>query len=174
VRARTGSSLLDTPSSTPSNATTCRAVYCPGRAPALSLLARLVHADTFFAGTGSTIETCGTQAYHSSHSGYIRMPPFETTHHWPCHRRHLDRGFGRQRYGDKGSAFDILVAELGSVSLSADLGLTPKVRLNHAAYVATRLKPLESASPPPQYPGRCGVSSQTVSRNSATTVMPHS
>jgi antirestriction protein ArdC len=36
-----------------------------------------------------------------------------------------------------------LVAELGSAFLSADLGLTPEVREDHAAYLASWLKVLK-------------------------------
>jgi antirestriction protein ArdC len=42
--------------------------------------------------------------------------------------------FGRTRYGDEGYAREELVAELGAAFLSADLGITPDVRDNHAAY----------------------------------------
>ncbi len=35
-----------------------------------------------------------------------------------------------------------LVAELGSAFLAADLGITPEVREDHAAYIATWLKAL--------------------------------
>jgi antirestriction protein ArdC len=41
------------------------------------------------------------------------------------------------RHGDEGSAREELVAELGSAFLCADLGLTPEVREDHAAYIAS-------------------------------------
>jgi antirestriction protein ArdC len=37
-----------------------------------------------------------------------------------------------------------LVAELGSAFLSADLGITPEVRDDHAAYIASWLKVLQN------------------------------
>jgi hypothetical protein len=44
---------------------------------------------------------------------------------------------GRKRFGDEGAAREELVAELGSAFLCADLNLTPEVREDHAAYIAT-------------------------------------
>jgi antirestriction protein ArdC len=54
----------------------------------------------------------------------------------------LARDFGRVRHGDEGYAREELVAELGSAFLAADLELTPEVREDHAAYIASWLKAL--------------------------------
>ncbi len=129
----------------------------PAEPPALSPLARLAHADRFFAQTGATIRTGGTQAYYASGPDHIQMPPFETfrdaeSHaatlahelaHWTRHPSRLDRDFGRKRFGDKGYAIEELVAELGSAFLSADLVLTPEVRPSHADYIGSWLKALK-------------------------------
>jgi antirestriction protein ArdC len=48
----------------------------------------------------------------------------------------LQRDFGRQRFGDAGYAREELVAELGAAFLCADLGITPEIREDHAAYIA--------------------------------------
>jgi antirestriction protein ArdC len=86
------------------------------------------------------------------------MPPFETfrdaegysatlaheTCHWTKHPSRLDREFGRERWSDEGYAAEELVAELGSAFLSADLGLTPEPREDHAAYIASWLKVLQN------------------------------
>jgi antirestriction protein ArdC len=50
---------------------------------------------------------------------------------------------GRKKWGDEGYAMEELVAELGSAFLSADLGLTPEVRDDHAAYIGSWLKVLK-------------------------------
>jgi antirestriction protein ArdC len=50
---------------------------------------------------------------------------------------------GRVKWGDEGYAREELVAELGSAFLCADLGITPEVREDHAAYIATWLKVLK-------------------------------
>jgi antirestriction protein ArdC len=46
----------------------------------------------------------------------------------------------RKRFGDEGYAMEELVAELNAAFLSADLGLTPSPREEHAAYIASWLK----------------------------------
>ena len=56
----------------------------------------------------------------------------------------LNREFGRKRWGDEGYAAEELVAELGSAFLSADLGLTPEPRDDHASYIADWLKALKN------------------------------
>ena len=63
--------------------------------------------------------------------------------HWTKHATRLDRGFGRKRWGDEGYAREELVAELGSAFLCADLELTPEVREDHSAYIASWLKVLK-------------------------------
>ena len=71
----------------------------------------------------------------------------ETGHetvHWTKHASRLDRSFGRKRWGDEGYAMEELVAEIGSAFLSADLGITPEVRDDHAAYIASWLKVLKN------------------------------
>jgi hypothetical protein len=63
--------------------------------------------------------------------------------HWTRHPSRLNRDFGRKRWGDEGYAIEELVAELGSAFLSADLGLTPELRDDHAAYIASWIKVLK-------------------------------
>jgi antirestriction protein ArdC len=53
----------------------------------------------------------------------------------PKHEKRLARDLGRARWGDEGYAREELVAELGSAFLCADLGITPEVRDDHAAYI---------------------------------------
>jgi antirestriction protein ArdC len=131
--------------------------YAKAEAPALPLPARIEAADRFFAATGADIRHGGNRAYYAPHPDYIQMPPFETfrdaesyaatlaheTVHWTKHDRRLARDFGRQRHGDEGYAREELVAELGSAFLCADLGITPEVRPDHAAYIASWLTVLK-------------------------------
>ena len=126
-------------------------------APALSPLQRIEEADRFFAATGADIRHGGTRAYYAEGSDHVQMPPFETfesaeSHaatlaheltHWTKHRTRLDRDMGRVKWGDEGYAREELVAELGAAFLCADLGVTPDVRDDHAAYIATWLKVLK-------------------------------
>jgi antirestriction protein ArdC len=118
---------------------------------------RIAHAESFFAATGAGIVHGGSRACYVPSTDNIHMPcidffrdaesyyatlAHETTH-WTRHKSRLDRDFGRKRFGDEGYAFEELVAELGSAFLSADLELTPEVRDDHAAYIASWIKVLK-------------------------------
>ena len=119
---------------------------------------RIVSAETFFANTGAVIRHGGARAFYSVHGDYVQMPNFETfrdaesyyatlaheTTHWTRHPSRLDREFGRKRWGDEGYAAEELVAELGSAFLSADLGITPEPREDHASYIANWLMVLKN------------------------------
>jgi antirestriction protein ArdC len=127
-------------------------------APALPLPQRIEAADRFFTATGADIRHGGTRAYYAEGPDHVQMPPFETfkdaerhaatlAHeltHWTKHTKRLARDLGRVRYGDEGYAREELVAELGAAFLSADLGITPEVRPDHAAYIATWLTVLKN------------------------------
>jgi antirestriction protein ArdC len=126
-------------------------------APALLLQERIEVADTFFAATRADIRHGGTRAFYAEHPDYVQMPPFETFRgaesyaatlaheltHWTKHSKRLARDMGRKSWGDEGYAREELVAELGSAFLCADLGITPEVREDHAAYIASWLKVLK-------------------------------
>jgi len=57
---------------------------------------------------------------------------------------HIDGERRTARVGDEGYAREELVAELGSAFLSADLGLTPETREDHAAYIGSWLEVLRN------------------------------
>jgi antirestriction protein ArdC len=63
--------------------------------------------------------------------------------HATRHPSRLDRDFGRKQWGDEGYAKEELVAELGAAFLCADLGITPEIRDDHAAYIGSWLKALQ-------------------------------
>ena len=125
--------------------------------PPLPPVQRIEAADSFFAATGAVIRHGGTRAYYAEGSDHVQMPPFETfkdsegyaatlAHecvHWTKHMSRLARDMGRVKWGDEGYAREELVAELGSAFLCADLGITPDIRDDHAAYIATWLKALK-------------------------------
>jgi len=126
-------------------------------APVASAIARIAHAEAFFAACGSTIRHGGGSAHYNGASDHIQMPPFEAFRdaesyyatlahehvHWTKHPARLDRDFGRKRFGDEGYAREELVAELGSAFLAADLGLAPEPREDHASYIASWLAVLK-------------------------------
>jgi antirestriction protein ArdC len=118
---------------------------------------RIAHAEEFFAATGANVVHGGSRACYVPSTDNIHMPcidffrdaesyygtrAHETTH-WTRHKSRLDRDFGRKRFGDEGYAMEELV-ELGSAFLSADLDLTPEVRDDHAAYIASWIKVLKN------------------------------
>ena len=119
---------------------------------------RIALAEIFFGNTGADIRHGGGRAYYNITSDFVQMPPFasfkdaesyyatlahETTH-WTRHEKRLNREFGRKRWGDEGYAAEELVAELGSAFLSADLGITPEPREDHASYIANWLEVLKN------------------------------
>jgi antirestriction protein ArdC len=119
---------------------------------------RIEAADRFFAATGVEIRYGGYRAYYAEHADFVQMPPFECFRdaesfaatlahecvHWTKHSKRLAREFGRTRFGDEGYAREELVAELGAAFLSADLGITPEVCDDHAAYISSWLTVLQN------------------------------
>jgi len=132
--------------------------YTAPAAPVLDPVQRIEAIEQFFAKTGADIKHGGNRAYYAIQNDYVQMPPFETFRdaesyyatlahemtHWTRHEKRLNREFGRKRWGDEGYAAEELVAELGSAFLSADLGLTPEPREDHASYVANWLAVLKN------------------------------
>jgi len=126
--------------------------------PVLDPVERIEAAETFFSATGADISYGGNRAYYAILQDRIQLPPFETfctvesfyatlaheTTHWTRHPSRLDRDFGRKRWGDEGYAHEELVAELGAAFLAAGLGITPEVRDDHSAYIASWLEVLKN------------------------------
>jgi antirestriction protein ArdC len=130
--------------------------YAKAEIPSVTPAQRCEAADRFFAATGADIRHGGTRAFYAEGPDFVQMPPFETFRdaesyaatlaheltHWTKHDKRLARDMGRIKWGDEGYAREELVAELGSAFLCADLGITPEVREDHAAYIASWLKVL--------------------------------
>ncbi len=126
--------------------------------PKFSPVERIDRAEAFFAATHADIRFRGGKAYYAQEADYIQMPPIESfrdaesyyatlaheTTHWTKHPSRIERDFGRKSWGDEGYAREELVAELGAAFLCADLELTPEVREDHAAYIATWLTVLKN------------------------------
>lgn len=126
--------------------------------PARDPIARIDHADRFFANTGATIRHGGDRAYFSPATDHIQMPPFETfqdaaayvatlSHeatHWTSAPHRVNRDLSRYGKDRTERAREELIAELGSCFLCADLGIVPELELrpDHASYLASWLKVL--------------------------------
>ena len=114
--------------------------------------------DGFFSALGVDIRHGGAEAYYVLADDYIQMPPFELFHdsqayyttlahesvHWTRHASRLNRTF-RGSY-QVPYAKEELVAEIGSAFLSAELGIAPAVREDHADYIGAWLRVLEDDS----------------------------
>lgn len=119
---------------------------------------RIEAAETFFASIPATVNHGGDKAYYIPSADRIQLPPFAAFHdahgyyatrghetvHWTRHESRLDRSFGREKWGDEGYAREELVAELGAAFLAADLGLCIEPRADHASYIASWIKVLQS------------------------------
>jgi antirestriction protein ArdC len=119
---------------------------------------RIARAESFFTATKADIRYGGDRAFYSNDGDYIQMPVIEAfrdpesfyatlaheSTHWTKHPKRLDRSFGRKAWGDEGYAREELVAELASAFLCSDLGITPEVRDDHAAYIASWLQVLKN------------------------------
>lgn len=115
----------------------------------LPLSERIESADHFMTATGASISHGGNSAFYAPGHDRIQMPPFEAFRdkesyyatalheltHWTKAKHRLDRSFEAKRFGDQGYAREELVAELGAAFLCADLGITPEIREDHAAYL---------------------------------------
>jgi antirestriction protein ArdC len=126
--------------------------------PPTATVPRIGRAESFFAATGANVVHGGSQACYVLRTDTVHLPCIDffrdaesyyatrahETVHWTRHASRLNRDFGRKRFGDEGYAMEELVAELGSAFLSADLELTPEVREDHAAYIASWIKVLKN------------------------------
>jgi len=125
--------------------------------PVISAEMRIKEIEQFFLNTGAEINENGNRAYYSVSHDYIQMPPFvafksadsfyatlaHESIHWTRHITRLDRDLGRKKWGDEGYAMEELIAELGSAYIGADLGLSPDIREENAAYIESWLKVLK-------------------------------
>jgi antirestriction protein ArdC len=115
----------------------------------LPLSERIDNADRFITNTAATIHHGGNRAFYSPARHAIQLPPFEAFKdkesfyatalheltHWGGAKHRLNRDFSAKRFGDQGYGREELVAELGAAFLCADLGITPEIRDDHAAYL---------------------------------------
>jgi antirestriction protein ArdC len=122
----------------------------------LPLSERIGNADRFMTGTAAVIQHGGNRAFYAPGRDLVQLPPFEAFRdkesyyatalheltHWTSHKTRLDRDFKAKRFGDDGYAREELVAELGAAFLCADLGITPEIRDDHAAYLGNWLNVL--------------------------------
>lgn len=104
--------------------------------------------------SGADIRTGGTRAYYQPSQDYIQLPPEQSFSseagwastamhelaHWTGHESRLDRKFGLK--GDENYAREELRAELASVFLCGELGISPELE-QHASYLDNWLSKLK-------------------------------
>lgn len=126
--------------------------------PVRDPIARIEHADQFFANTGAAIRHGGDRAYFAPVTDHIQMPPFQTfrdaasyvatlSHevtHWTSAPHRVNRDLSRYAKDRSERAREELIAELGSCFLCADLGIAPELepRPDHASYLGSWLRVL--------------------------------
>ena len=113
--------------------------------------------DAFFAPIPTEVRYGGDRAFYSPGSDFIQMPHRHSfvdedglvatiaheTGHWTGHPSRLARTFGK-RFGDKGYAFEELVAEQISARICYELGLPADLHESHASYIGHWLDILKS------------------------------
>uniref|UniRef100_A0A9E8A1K3 Zincin-like metallopeptidase domain-containing protein n=1 Tax=Bosea sp. NBC_00436 TaxID=2969620 RepID=A0A9E8A1K3_9HYPH len=132
--------------------------YYASAEPVQDPVARIEHADRFFASTGALIRHGGDKAFFSPAGDFIQMPPFGTfcdaasyvatlSHeacHWTAAPHRVNRDLSRYGKDKSERAREELIAELGSCFLCADLGIAPELepRPDHASYLDSWLRVL--------------------------------
>lgn len=123
-------------------------------------LKRIATADAFFLATQALIQHGGDKAFYAPGPDLIQMPPIETFRdvesyyatlahesvHWTGAKHRIDRDLSQYARDKTQRAREELVAELGAVFLSADLGIVPEMepRADHASYIASWLEVLRN------------------------------
>ena len=135
-------------------------IYYAKATPGIDPVARIEHAEQFFAAQNATIRHGGNRAYYAQELDYVQMPHFVAFRdaesyystlahelaHWTKHPSRLARDLGRKSWGDAGYAAEELVAEISSAYVCADLNLQNEPREENAAYIANWLQVLKSDS----------------------------
>ena len=131
--------------------------YLPQAPAPISAETRHAQAEGFIAATRAIIRFGEDRAFYAPAFDVIQLPPlpaFRDTEsyygtalheltHWTGHPSRCARELNGHRFGSESYAFEELVAELGSAFLCAELGITPEVRDDHAAYLASWLAVLK-------------------------------
>ena len=135
-------------------------IYYAKATSGIDPVARIEHAEQFFAAQNATIRHGGNRAYYAQELDYVQMPDFVAFRdaesyystlahelaHLTKHPSRLARDLGRKSWGDAGYAAEELVAEISSAYVCADLNLQNEPREENAAYIANWLQVLKSDS----------------------------
>lgn len=107
--------------------------------------------------SGAKIRVGGPKACYIPSRDEIHLPPqaaftnsqayygvaFHELSHWTGHKNRCARTL-EGRFGSEAYAIEELIAELSAAFLSAELGLSPEPRIDHARYISSWLKVLKN------------------------------
>jgi antirestriction protein ArdC len=126
--------------------------YAKNHPEVVNTAERLQAVETFVQNTQAIIQHGGASAFFSPSKDLIQMPPYaqftsregyyatlvhELTH-WSGAKSRLNRDMSG-RFKTAAYAAEELIAEMGAAFLCADLGITPEIREDHAAYLQSWL-----------------------------------
>jgi antirestriction protein ArdC len=126
--------------------------YAKNQPEVLNTTERLQAVEIFVQNTQAIIQHGGASAFFSPSKDLIQMPPYaqftsregyyatlvhELTH-WSGAKSRLNRDMSG-RFKTAAYAAEELIAEMGAAFLCADLGITPEIREDHAAYLQSWL-----------------------------------
>lgn len=137
--------------------------YHPPDVPIGEPVERLEAADAMVTATGIKVTEKGDRACYMPRTDEVYIPDdwrffdtatssrqeafystlFHELTHATSHKDRLDRKLGT-KFGDPAYAYEELVAELGAAFCCAKLGITNEPRLDHAQYLQSWLKALQS------------------------------
>ena len=131
--------------------------FDPSPPPTLSTIERHDAADAFIQSSSATIRHGSQHACYIPSRDEIHLPPegafldangyygvaLHELVHWTGHPSRCARDL-RNRFGSEAYAAEELIAELGSAFLCAEIGISPKPRIDHARYIESWLKVLKS------------------------------
>jgi len=131
--------------------------YTPTPLPAVSELEKHAASENLISSSGARIVTGGPKACYIPVRDEIHLPSqaafinhqayygvaFHELSHWTGHKARCARTL-EGRFGSEAYAIEELIAELSAAFLSAELGLSPEPRIDHARYISSWLKVLKN------------------------------
>lgn len=129
--------------------------YNPEVTELLEPIKRHSQSEALITSSGAHIVSGGPRACYIPSRDQIHLPPaeafvdpeayygvaFHELTHWTGHENRCNRNLAG-RFGTEAYAMEELVAELGAAFLSAELGVTPEPRIDHARYISSWLRVL--------------------------------
>lgn len=131
--------------------------YAPAPLPLTSDDATHAASEHLIYASGAKISIGGPRACYIPSRDEIHLPPqaafinsqayygvaFHELSHWTGHKSRCARSL-EGRFGSEAYAIEELIAELSAAFLSAELGLAPEPRIDHARYISSWLKALKN------------------------------